>query len=170
MPEAVLSLGSNSGDRLYYINRMEEMLQDGVLTSVRVSDLMETEPVDVFDIQPWYLNRVIAGWYPGSAAELLDTCLMIERSLGRIGKGTRGKRTADIDILLFGFEVIATEFLTIPHPAILTRRFCLEGLYRIVPDMIIPPDHTTAREYHGTMSCAVRGQRLRFPERSEGKP
>jgi 2-amino-4-hydroxy-6-hydroxymethyldihydropteridine diphosphokinase len=162
MVDVALCIGSNSGDRRWYIYRMEVMLQEILLPPIVISALMETEPIGVVDEQPWYLNRIIGGRYGGNAFGLLAACTTIERELGRKNKGTGRERTADIDILLFGKEAITTAELTIPHPAIFTRRFCLEGLYQIMPDAAIGTTDGTVREHYAAMTPQVRKQGLRF--------
>jgi 2-amino-4-hydroxy-6-hydroxymethyldihydropteridine diphosphokinase len=168
MVNVVVCIGSNSGDRRWYITRMEKMLGDLFIPPVIRSRLMETEPVQVTDDQPWFLNRIISGRYNGSAFALLDSCKKIERALGRINKGMRTERTADIDILLFGNEEITTEELTIPHPALFSRRFCLEGLYQIMPDATIGKPARMVSEHYTAMTLQMRSQRLRFTDPEEG--
>lgn len=162
MVDVALSLGSNSGDRREYLRKMEEMVCGLLLAPVRRSAIMETEPVDVDDLQPWYLNRIIGGSYGGDAFMLLDSCKNIERVLGRTEKGLRRQRTADVDILLFGNEVIATSELTLPHPAIRSRRFCIEGLNRIAPDAVIGDPPAKISEWYRIVQPHVRAQKLRF--------
>ncbi|MBN1307242.1 MAG: 2-amino-4-hydroxy-6-hydroxymethyldihydropteridine diphosphokinase [Chitinispirillaceae bacterium] len=157
-----ICIGSNRGDRCWYIKRMEEMLNAVLFPPVVMSALMETEPVGVFDEQPWYLNRVIGGCYDRSAFTLLAACTAIERSLGRTEKGTGRARTADIDILLFGNETIAAEELTIPHSAILSRRFYLEGLYQVMPDAVIGSAAGTVGQQYAAMTQQLRNQGLRL--------
>ncbi|MCL2218461.1 MAG: 2-amino-4-hydroxy-6-hydroxymethyldihydropteridine diphosphokinase [Chitinispirillia bacterium] len=137
-----LSLGSNLGDRASFISSMERMLR-GILLDVRVSPLMETEPVGVDGPQPPYLNRVITGYFSGSPRMLLVLCQTFESELGRTRESPRGPRTADIDILLFDDlrvdDVSARPHtLVIPHPELLNRRFCLEGLAAIDPGITVP--------------------------------
>jgi 2-amino-4-hydroxy-6-hydroxymethyldihydropteridine diphosphokinase len=140
MTFTALSLGSNLGDRLFYIESMERALRsilaDG---SVKSSRVMETAPVGASCIgQPAYLNRIVAGYYSGGAYELLDACLSIEADLGRTRPAPKAPRTADVDILLFGDEEINDPpRLIIPHPELLNRRFCIEGLIDIDPSIKI---------------------------------
>ena len=168
MVDVAVCIGSNSGDRLRYIYRMEEMLRDILILPVVSSMLMETEPIGVTDIQPWYYNRIISGRYNRSAFDLLEECHRIERILGRVNKGMHAQRTADIDILLFGNEKISTEILTIPHAAMISRRFCLEGLFQIMPDIIVGTMQKTVREYYNTMPYSIGKQRVRFIVQDEG--
>lgn len=130
----VLSLGSNKGNREFYIKEMIKNLKEVIESPYFLSTLMETEPVDVTEKQEWYLNQIIMGRYEGSAYELLRECQNIEIKLGREEKGTYSSRTADIDILLFGEEEIYTKELTIPHHSLFRRRFCIEGTLEVLKE------------------------------------
>src|SRR5215210_3426989 len=102
-----LSLGSNLGDRLGHLRVSVEALGRGPLIEVAgVSKVYETEPVEVDEEQPDYLNCVVEVRYGASAVELLRFCQGVEVALGRVGKGDKLPRTVDMDILLFGEEVI----------------------------------------------------------------
>jgi 2-amino-4-hydroxy-6-hydroxymethyldihydropteridine diphosphokinase len=167
MVEVAVSLGSNSGDRWWYLEQMELLLQEVLKPPFASSHIMETEPVEVTTLQPWYLNRIISGYFDQDPFTLLREFNCIETRLGRKNKGTRTERTADIDILLFGTEVIRTSTLTIPHPAVHSRRYCLEGLDQIMPDMVIATIHTTVHEYYLAMMEQLGIQRIRFPRPGE---
>lgn len=128
-----VSIGTNSGNRQWYMQQMERMLSEILLPPITCSALMETEPVGVTDRQPWYLNRIITGNYMKGPYELLDETQTIERQLGRTEKGNRKARTADVDILLFGSVTLVSDALTIPHPSIGKRLFVLLGLRECIP-------------------------------------
>jgi len=174
MTRVVLSIGSNLGDRESHIEAMERGLRL-ILVDARVSELMETEPVGVDGPQPVYLNRIVVGYYSGGARQLLEACHTIEARLGR----TRGKpkeaRTADVDILLFGdcefCEDTPPDTLVIPHPQILNRRFCLEGLARIDPRIVVPGlgGGRTAGELLKNMSATVAAQNVSFTGKGYAK-
>ncbi|CAA9435188.1 MAG: 2-amino-4-hydroxy-6-hydroxymethyldihydropteridinepyrophosphokinase [uncultured Rubrobacteraceae bacterium] len=138
MTRAFLSLGSNLGDRLGYLRAAVEALERGPSLEISgVSKVYETEPVEVDEEQPDYLNCVVEVRYGASADELLRFCQRVEAVLGRAGKGDRLPRTVDIDILLFGEEVIEGEYLIVPHPGIL-RAFNLLGIADLAPDVFVP--------------------------------
>ena len=160
--EIVLCLGSNLGDRFLFIEEMEKALAEVIIPPIKRSRLMETEPVAISGQQDWYLNRIIAGFFCGTPEELLEQTQSIERLLGRIEKGTRAPRTADIDILLFDNFFVTEKDLVLPHPAIDSRRFCIEGLFDIVPDKIIPGIDRTVVQLFNEMAPEVREQRVRF--------
>jgi 2-amino-4-hydroxy-6-hydroxymethyldihydropteridine diphosphokinase len=133
-----LSLGSNLGDRLGHLRAVVEALERGLLIEVAgVSKVYETMPVEVNEEQPDYLNCVVEVRYGASAVELLRFCQGVEAALGRTGKGDRLPRTVDIDILLFGEEVIEGAYLIVPHPGIL-RVFNLLGIADLAPDVFVP--------------------------------
>jgi 2-amino-4-hydroxy-6-hydroxymethyldihydropteridine diphosphokinase len=139
---------------------MEKRLS-GLLTSpYRISSLMETEPVDVTNQQPSYLNRIFCGYYKDDAEELLRQCFTIERELGRTEKGMKLARTADIDILLFGDMKLSAEKLTIPHPQVFTRRFCIEGLREVVPEWNVPGTGFTVMELYDTICLELKDQKI----------
>jgi len=161
MERAALSIGTNLGRRELYIESMEREL--GLLLSdVRMSRLMETEPVGVDGDQPNYLNRIIAGYCSASPYELLQSCLEIEKRLGRIRERVKDSRTADVDILLFGNLEINSAELTVPHPQILNRRFCLEGLCQIDKGWIVPGAYKNTGKLYEEMSAEVRAQKIIF--------
>ena len=115
-----------------------EALGRGPLIEVAgVSKVYETEPVEVDEEQPDYLNCVVEVRYGASAVELLRFCQGVEVALGRVGKGDKLPRTVDMDILLFGEEVIEGVYLTVPHPGIL-RAFNLLGIADLAPDVFVP--------------------------------
>lgn len=102
-----------------------------------VSKVYETEPVEVDEEQPDYLNCVVGVRYGESAMELLRFCQGIEAALGRTWKGERLPRTVDIDILLFGEEVIERAYLEVPHRGVL-RAFNLLGIADLASDVFVP--------------------------------
>jgi 2-amino-4-hydroxy-6-hydroxymethyldihydropteridine diphosphokinase len=142
---AYLSLGSNLGDRAAYIERALELLSGPDLKIVRRSALYETEPRDV-KAQPWFLNiaaEVETRLFP---RQLLARVEKIEKELGRKRIVVKGPRTIDIDILLFGRFVVNTPDLVIPHPRMHERRFVLEPLAELAPELRHPVTKKTIRE------------------------
>jgi 2-amino-4-hydroxy-6-hydroxymethyldihydropteridine diphosphokinase len=139
-----LSLGSNIGDRRANLRAGVERLRElGEINAT--SSIYETEPVDVTD-QPWFLNCAVALETEKMPRQFLARILAIERDLGRKREQPKGPRTLDIDILLFGNSVVETAELTIPHPAMHERRFVLEPLAEIAPDVRHPVIKRTIRE------------------------
>jgi 2-amino-4-hydroxy-6-hydroxymethyldihydropteridine diphosphokinase len=140
-----LSLGSNLGDRQG--NLAEAVRQLEALGVVKaVSSLFETEPVEVQTSQPWFLNCALGLETGLSPEEFLDRILAVEQAMGRRRTEPKGPRTIDIDIVLFGEAVLDTPQLTVPHPAMQQRRFVLEPLAEIAPEVMHPVLHKTVRE------------------------
>ena len=139
-----LSLGSNLGDRRANLrNAIGKLLNFGKLLAV--SSFFETEPVEFLE-QPWFLNCAVAIQTELKAEDLLKEVMAIEREMGRQRTQPKGPRTIDIDILLFGKAVLRTQLLTLPHPAMHERRFVLEPLDEIAPDVQHPVLKKTMRE------------------------
>ena len=139
-----LSLGSNLGDRQVNLrNAIGRLLELGDV--LEVSSLYDTEPVEFTD-QPWFLNCAVAVRTDSIPREFLVGILSIEKAMGRERTQPKGPRLIDIDILLFGAAHINTPQLTIPHPAMAERRFVLEPLAEIAPDVKVPLQKKTARE------------------------
>ena len=138
MPRAFVGLGANLGDREETLQRAVALLAaaEGVEV-LAVSELRETDPVGVVD-QPRFLNGAAEVETTVSARELLDTLLAIERSLGRERVERWGPRTVDLDLLLYGDEIIDEPGLRIPHPHLHERRFALEPLAELDPELGIP--------------------------------
>ena len=102
-----------------------------------VSSFYETEPVEVTD-QPWFINCAVKMITNLSPNDLLAGVLGIERSMGRERTRPKGPRNIDIDILLYGNQVMAEPGLTIPHPGLAERTFVLAPLAEIAPEVRHP--------------------------------
>ncbi|MGH9545518.1 MAG: 2-amino-4-hydroxy-6-hydroxymethyldihydropteridine diphosphokinase [Terriglobales bacterium] len=144
MPKHVyLSLGSNLGDRAANLNKAIHHL-GGLGDVVSVSSFYETEPIEL-TAQPWFLNCAVQLDTEKMPRQLLNGVLAVERKMGRRRKQKKGPRNIDIDILLFGSAIIAAKGLTIPHPAMHQRRFVLEPLAEIAPEVRHPAFKRTVR-------------------------
>ncbi|HVP44263.1 MAG TPA: 2-amino-4-hydroxy-6-hydroxymethyldihydropteridine diphosphokinase [Terriglobales bacterium] len=145
MKKAVyLSLGSNVGDRRAHLDMaIEKLRQLGAVAAI--SSIYETEPVEVRQ-QGWFLNCVVKLETEAMPRQLLRRVLDVEQSMGRKRTQAKGPRNIDIDILLFGSSVVEAKGLTIPHPAMHERRFVLEPLAEIAPEVRHPVLKRTARE------------------------
>jgi 2-amino-4-hydroxy-6-hydroxymethyldihydropteridine diphosphokinase len=136
---AFVGLGANLGDREAGIRRALARLdaREGIAV-VAVSALRETEPVGYAD-QPRFLNGVAALETVLPARDLLGSLLETERVLGRTRDGPRyGPRAIDLDLLLYGDREIDEPGLTVPHPRLHERRFVLEPLNELDPDLLVP--------------------------------
>jgi len=140
-----IALGSNLGDRrahlAYAISRLGEILDD-----LNVSSFRDTEPVGVPHAQGWYLNGAAVGKTSRSARALLSALLAIERERGRERPYGHAPRTLDLDLILLGDEVIGEPDLIVPHPRFRERRFVLEPLAEIAPDLKDPVTGLTIAE------------------------
>jgi 2-amino-4-hydroxy-6-hydroxymethyldihydropteridine diphosphokinase len=132
-----LSLGANMGDRISNLRNAIAGLRN-VGDVVLQSSMYETEPVDVDQIQPWFINCAVALDADIEPRLLLDKILSMELAMGRVRMEKRGPRPVDIDIIFFGDEVVDLPGLTVPHPAMQSRRFVLEPLGEIAPDVLHP--------------------------------
>jgi 2-amino-4-hydroxy-6-hydroxymethyldihydropteridine diphosphokinase len=111
-----------------------------------VSSFHETEPVGMIGPQPMFLNAAATGESMLSAPALLDVLLAVEQRFGRERPYVSAPRTIDLDLILYGNEVIKTEGLTVPHPRFRERRFVLEPLAEIAADWIDPVTGKTIGE------------------------
>lgn len=143
-----LLLGSNLGDRVTYLEAAVEQLSgmEG-LEIVAESPVYISEPVGMSEPQPSFLNQVIKGEFLYPPRELLLACEEIERELDRDNKGEKKARTIDIDILLFGTELIKSDELTIPHRELTKRPFALVPLLEIDRDLTHPETHNKLDSY-----------------------
>lgn len=134
MTRAYVGLGSNLGDREQAIRNAAE-----AIGATRLSTIRETEPWGYED-QPLFLNAVAEVETELGPRELLDELLDVERRLGRErGSGPRyGPRTIDLDLLLYGDETVDEPSLTVPHPHLHERRFVLEPLAELDPELVVP--------------------------------
>jgi 2-amino-4-hydroxy-6-hydroxymethyldihydropteridine diphosphokinase len=138
--KAYVGLGANLGDRDGTIRRALALLgEEPGIRVLAVSSFRETDPVGYVD-QPRFLNGAAALETELPARGLLDRLLAVERELGRVrGEGPRyGPRPIDLDLLLYGDETIDEPGLTVPHPRLAERRFVVEPLHELDPDLVLP--------------------------------
>jgi 2-amino-4-hydroxy-6-hydroxymethyldihydropteridine diphosphokinase len=132
-----LSLGSNVGDRTENIAQAVSALGAHGICVTKQSSLYETEPVE-FREQDWFLNCVVEATTDLTPELLMQTLLKVERGLGRQRRVPKGPRVIDMDILLFGSDIMSTPEIDIPHPRMAERRFVLVPFTEIAPDAIHP--------------------------------
>ena len=139
MARAYVGLGSNLGDREHTLRRALELVEGETgIAVVSVSSFRETEPWGHAD-QPRFLNGAAEVETDLRPRELLDALLDVERMLGRVRTGERyGPRTIDLDLLVYGDEIVEEPGLTVPHPRLHQRRFALEPLAELSPDLVVP--------------------------------
>jgi 2-amino-4-hydroxy-6-hydroxymethyldihydropteridine diphosphokinase len=140
-----LSLGSNLGDRVKNLQAAITALREAGVDVTRISSTYETEPVDYLD-QPWFLNMAVEAETELAPQALLQTLRAIEAKMGSKKRIAKGPRLIDMDILLYADEVIDTAELQIPHPRMGLRRFVLEPLAEIAPNVRHPISGLRASE------------------------
>ena len=140
-----LSLGSNLGDRAGNLRDAIAGLRKAGVEVTRISSMYETEPVDYLD-QPWFLNCAVEAKTELPAVALLKALRQIEADMGSKKLISKGPRLIDLDILLYDDETIDTPELQVPHPRMHVRRFVLEPLAEIAPDVRHPVSGLSAAE------------------------
>ena len=145
LKQAFLSLGSNVGDREANLRVTLDRIEAAGIHVLRQSSIYETEPQDL-PAQPWFLNLVVEVETELFPRLLLARLQAIELGMGRRRDVLKGPRTIDIDILLFENFVISTRELQVPHPRMVERRFVLEPLAELAPDLLHPQNGKTVRE------------------------
>ena len=156
MKTVYLGLGSNMGNREEMLQAALNALHAADLRILRISSVYETEPVGLRQ-QRWFLNLVAEAETSLFPMQLLARVGKIERLLGRTRKVPNGPRTIDIDILFYGKFVVHTRALDIPHPRFAERRFVLEPMVELAPDLRDPVSRKSMRE----VLAATAGQTVR---------
>lgn len=135
---AYLLLGSNLGNRQWYLDEAFRLIAQEIGEIVSVSGIYETAAWGKTD-QPGFLNRAIAVETDLYPLQLLHKVLSIEQSLGRTREEKWGARLIDIDIILYGNEIIdIADELQVPHPQMQHRKFVMQPLVEIAPTMVHP--------------------------------
>lgn len=142
---AYLALGSNVGTREEALQEAINRLHKPDLRIKRMSSVYETKPVGMA-AQDWFLNMALEMEADIPPMRLLQRALNIEKEMGRKRTITKGPRTIDIDILLYGRFVIDRPRLQVPHPRMHERRFVLEPLAELAPELRHPGNMRTMRE------------------------
>ena len=138
-------MGSNIGDRESHLRAAVDALPAAEIEVLRVSPAYETEPVEYTE-QAWFLNLIVECRTLLFPLQLLSRTASIENQLGRVRSAPKGPRTIDIDILLYGSAIVETPRLQVPHPRMAERRFVLEPLACLAPDLRHPVLRQTVRE------------------------
>jgi 2-amino-4-hydroxy-6-hydroxymethyldihydropteridine diphosphokinase len=146
---AVVALGSNQGASSEILRRAMERLEPFSHQNLLKSSLWQSSPVDCPPGSPWFVNAVVAFLpRPDETPEsLLDRLQALEREFGpRPRVIVNEPRTLDLDLIAFGSEVRSSTRLTLPHPRAHHRRFVLEPLSEIAPDLVLPGQRGTVRQ------------------------
>ena len=146
-----LSLGSNSGDRIGYVQQATSLL-GGVegIDIVRTSSFYETEPWNM-KTETWFVNAVVEIKTKLSPQDLLAECKRIEQQLGRKPSASYEDRTIDIDILFYNKDIVNDETVTIPHRFVHLRAFTLVPLLELIPDYVHPVLGKSIIDLHGDL-------------------
>jgi 2-amino-4-hydroxy-6-hydroxymethyldihydropteridine diphosphokinase len=140
-----LALGSNLGDREAHLRRAIAELKSPELEITKVSPVYETAPQGFLD-QGWFLNLVLEAATTLFPVQLRKRCHRVEQLMKRKRQVANGPRTIDIDVLLYANAIIRTWGLEVPHPRYHERRFVLEPLADIAPDLKDPVTKRSVRE------------------------
>ncbi len=154
-----LLLGSNQGDAAMNLATARAAIARDAGRIEQTSALYKSAAWGLHE-QPDFLNQVLQLVSPLAPGELLTVVLDIERQMGRIRRQRWGPRIIDIDVLLYGNEVIHTERLRVPHPGIPERRFTLEPLAEIAPGLIHPVLGTSMASLLAACSDPLTVERL----------
>ena len=142
MDRIAIALGSNLGDRRAHLDFAVSRLGASI-ANLRVSSYYETEPVGAPQPQPPFLNAAAIGDTTMPAPEVLALLHAIENERGRERPFQNAARTLDLDLILFGGLILAEEGLVVPHPRFRARRFVLEPLAEIAPQLVDPVTGST---------------------------
>lgn len=154
MAQVYLSLGSNLGNRVGFLERAQAAFQKA-FHQVRFSEIYETEPVDYLD-QPWFLNQVVELGTELSPLELLNWSKTLENQMGRVYTFPKGPRTLDVDILTYDDIILNTPTLCVPHPRLAARKHVLVPLSELNPNLKIQTVGQTVSEVLETVKDSSR--------------
>jgi 2-amino-4-hydroxy-6-hydroxymethyldihydropteridine diphosphokinase len=145
MDRVAIALGSNLGDRRAHLDFAVSRFAAS-FANFRVSRYHETDPVGVPGPQPLFLNAAAVGDTDRSAGDVLALLQSVELERGRERPFQNAARTLDLDLILFGRLVVDRGGLTLPHPRFRERRFVLEPLAEIAPELVDPVTGSTVAE------------------------
>lgn len=150
MARVGIALGSNLGDRLANLRAARTLLVRLAPPGAAFlqAPIYQTAPVHCPPDSPDFYNTVVEIEFDGTPAELLTHTRQIEAALGRVGTAVRNApRVIDVDLLYVGAEVVASEALELPHPRLALRRFVLQPLADIRPELQLPGEATSIAEH-----------------------
>jgi 2-amino-4-hydroxy-6-hydroxymethyldihydropteridine diphosphokinase len=157
-----VAIGSNLGDRESHLEFARSRLR-ALLSSVRASSSYETTPEDVAGAQPDFLNAAVVGETTLSARSVLEALLAIEGERGRERPFSRAPRTLDLDLVLLGDQIVQEPGLIVPHPRFRERRFVLEPLAEIAPDLRDPVSRKSIAELLAALTRSRPGREAPRP-------
>lgn len=145
-------MGSNIGEKKLFLEKaIAELVSVGSFHNIQVSSLYETEPLGYTE-QDSFLNIALTFWTMLSPIDVYQHCKKIETKLGRKQRKKWREREIDIDIILFGDEIIESDLLTIPHLAMHERKFVLTPSLEIAAHLIHPRFKKTIQELYNECS------------------
>ena len=146
MVQVFIGLGSNLGDRMFYLHQaLVEIANSRQISIKKYSSVYETEPVGKKE-QPQFLNMVAELESTLLPQDLLQRLKEIENTLGRTHTEHWGAREIDLDILYYGSEVLNDEKLQLPHPEIINRRFVLVPMNELAGEFLDPMQRLSMKE------------------------
>ena len=152
-----LGLGANEGDRLANLRAARDALGRHGVEVLAASSVYETAPQGEVTDQPDFLNAVLRVRTALGPEQLLDACKSVERELGRASGGVRhGPRPIDVDVLLLGGLEHSSDRLVLPHREVTRRRFVLEPLLELDPELALPDGTPLAAELDAVRDQPVR--------------
>ncbi|MEA2406638.1 MAG: 2-amino-4-hydroxy-6-hydroxymethyldihydropteridine diphosphokinase [Thermoleophilaceae bacterium] len=152
-----LGLGSNEGDRLENLRAARDALAERGVDVLASSSVYETAPQGEVLDQPDFLNAALRVRTALGPEELLEAAKAVERELGRAPGGMRhGPRPIDIDVLLLADLDFRSERLALPHPEVTSRRFVLEPLLELDPQLALPDGSRLAESLDALLDQPVR--------------
>lgn len=165
MPDSLIALGANLGDRQQTLDSAAQMLRDtpGVV-DLRVSSYHGTQPIGGPDQQPEFLNAAARFSTKLSVQQVHARLIEIEQEHGRVRIERWGARRLDLDLLLFDQQQIETESLDVPHPRMTFRRFVLEPAVEVAADMRHPICQRTLGELLAQLNAAQPQVRIVAPD------
>ena len=153
MDRVAIALGSNVGDRRAHLDYAVTALR-ALLTNVAVSRYYDTVPVGVSGPQAMFLNAAAVGETALAPRALLEALLAIEQERGRERPYLNAPRTLDLDLILAGDSVVEEPGLVLPHPRFRERRFVLEPLAAVAPELRDPVSGRTVAELLSAAAAA----------------
>jgi 2-amino-4-hydroxy-6-hydroxymethyldihydropteridine diphosphokinase len=156
MDRVAIALGSNVGDRRGHLDYAVAALR-ALLTKVAVSRYYDTVPVGVSGPQAMFLNAAAVGDTALKPRALLDALLAIEQERGRERPYLNAPRTLDLDLILAGDTVVEEPGLVLPHPRFRERRFVLEPLAAVAPELRDPVSGRTVAELLSDVAAGSAG-------------
>jgi 2-amino-4-hydroxy-6-hydroxymethyldihydropteridine diphosphokinase len=156
MKKVALALGGNIGNMTETFNSVKIMLRKNGFYNINLSSPYSNPASNCIPNTPDFTNAIATGCWDKSAEELLNLTQQLEINSGRPSSHRSDmSRTLDIDIILFGHEIISTKKLTIPHPRAKNRDFVLIPLNEIAADWIFPDSGLTVKETLNILKASI---------------